>query len=83
MSISKGQQPLELELPKKSTKKRKGYYLDLDIIDYIKGQADDVSTEDDAVSENDVLTAIVRCYQKTATIDGESGAAYESKNTDN
>ena len=78
MAKDKGQQPLELELPKKSTKKRKGYYIPKEIIDYIKAESDRLTTDDNIVSENDVLTAIVICYQKTATIDGDGGAAYET-----
>ena len=70
MSINKGQQPLELELPKKSTKKRKGYYIPLEIIEYIKDEADRLTKPKKPVSENDVLTAIVRCYQKTSTSKG-------------
>ncbi len=68
--------PIELELPEKSTKKRKGYYIPQDIIDYIKDESTRLTTAENDVSENDVLTAIVRCYQKTSTIDGEGGAAY-------
>mgnify|MGYP003631019676 CR=1 FL=1 len=77
MSINQGQQPLELELPLKSTKKRKGYYIPRDIIKYIKDESDRLTTEENIVSENDVLTAIVRCYQKTANIEGEGGPAYD------
>ena len=84
MSINQGQQPLELELPEKSTKMRKGYYIPKDIIDYIKNESDRLSTpgspgtKKKIVSENDVLTAIVICYQKMATIDGEGGPAYDA-----
>lgn len=77
MTDNKGQQPLELELPPKSTKKRKGYYIPKDIIKYIKDESDRLTTDDNIVSENDVFTAIVRCYQKTAIIDGEGGPAYD------
>ena len=84
MTDNKGQQPLELELPPKSTKKRKGYYIPQDIIKYIKDESDRLSTpgppgtEKNIVSENDVLTAIVRCYQKMSVIDGEGGPAYDT-----
>ena len=82
MSKNQGQQPLELELPPKSTKKRKGYFLPQDVIDYIKDESERLTEPGKIVSENDVFTAIVRCYQKTATIDGEGGPAYDVvKNT--
>ena len=90
MSTNQGQQPLELELPEKSTKKKKGYYLSQEIIDYIKDESDRLSipgspgTKKKIVSENDVLTAIIICYQKMTVIKGEGGPAYDavSKNTD-
>lgn len=72
MSVNKGQQPLDLELPPKSNKQRKGYYLPPDVIDYVKGESDRLSSPDGPganqgkVSENDVLTAIIRSYQKMA-----------------
>ncbi len=77
MSTDKGQEPLELELPKKSTKMRKGYYIPKDIVEYIKDESDRLTTDDKFVSENDVFIAIVRCYQKTSMIDGDGGAAYD------
>jgi len=73
MTEKQSQSPLELELPEKVTKKNKGYYISTDIIQYIKDEADRLD-----VSENDIFTAIVRCYQKMATIDGEGGPAYET-----
>jgi len=84
MSINKGQQPLELELPDKSTKMRKGYYIPKEIIKYIKDESDRLTIKADPskgikakiVSENDVLTAIVICYQKMTVIDGDDKPAY-------
>jgi len=83
MRTGANQMPIELELPEKSTKKRKGYYLPQDIIDYIKDESERLSTvKKDPVSENDVFIAIVRCYQKTSTIDGDGGAAYITSQKD-
>tara|TARA_R110002096_G_C14661910_1_gene728301 strand:- start:2057 stop:2302 length:246 start_codon:yes stop_codon:yes gene_type:complete len=79
MSKNKGQQPLDLDIPKKIAKKNKGYYLpEEEIIDFVKDEAKRLKT-----SENEVLVAIVRFYQKAQkanTIDGDAGAAYDTTN---
>ena len=72
MSNKQCQQPLELEIPEKVAKKKKGYYIPVWIINFIKDESDRLG-----VSENDIFTAIVRCYQKTSVITTEGGPAYE------
>ena len=56
--MNKGQQALELEIPKKVQKKNKGYYLAHSIIDFIKDESKRLKC-----SENDIFTAIVVQYQ--------------------
>lgn len=56
--MTKGQAPLDLEIPKKVVKKNKGYYLSEDIIQFIKDEAKRLGC-----SENDIFTAIVVQYQ--------------------
>jgi len=78
MSTDKPQSGIELELNRKVAKKSKGYYLPVTVIDFIKSEAERLTTPDSPVSENAVLVAIVKCYQNVATIDGdEFSAAYE------
>lgn len=68
MTAKQGHQLIKLFLPEKSTKKRKGYYIPQDVIDFIKSVADKLSapgpsgSKKELVSENDVLTAIIRSY---------------------
>lgn len=79
-------QQFEKELPRKVIKKTKGYYLPIDVIEFVKDESARLSIKPDPekkivgelISENDVLTAIVRCYQKTSMIDGDGGPAYET-----
>lgn len=66
--MNKGQQALNLEIPKKVLKKNKGYYLDDDIIMFIKGEAKRLKC-----SENAIFTAIVVQYQDSIGYKG--GAA--------
>ena len=80
-------QHFEKELPRKVIKKTKGYYLPIDVIEFVKAESARLSIKPDPekkivgelVSENDVLTAIVRCYQKTSMIDGDGGPVYETE----
>lgn len=77
MSKDTGQHPLELELPKKILKKNKGYYLPQDVIDFIKDVSSARTKPKQPVSENDVLVAIVRFYQKASNLDANTGASYD------
>ncbi len=56
--MNKGQQALDLEIPKKVQKKNKGYYLGEDIIQFVKNEAKRLKC-----SENAIFTAIVVQYQ--------------------
>ncbi len=56
--MNKGQQALDLEIPKKVQKKSKGYYISLDHIQFIKDEADRL-----VCSENEIITAIIVQYQ--------------------
>ena len=66
--MNKGQQALDLEIPKKVAKKNKGYYLAESIIQFIKDEAKRLNC-----SENDVITAIVVQYQDSIGYKAEDG----------
>ena len=56
--MNKGQQALDLKIPKKVVKKQKGFYLAESMIKFIKDEATRLKC-----SENDVITAIIVQYQ--------------------
>ncbi len=59
----------DLKIPERSTKKSKGYYLDMDTINFIKQEAIQLSSVyDEYVSENEVLIAIVKFYKENSKV---------------
>lgn len=56
--MDKGQMSLDLEIPKKVTKKQKGYYIPVAMIQFIKDEAERLGC-----SQNDIFTALVVQYQ--------------------